>query len=226
MSKYLVLSFSILILVFACNQSPKTSQNPVPGTQSPQEHTSPDNVTIDPAETQSHEPSTPIGPEYPVKDVKKVFTVKIVDLNYTPEQKEKLQEAENKLAEIFNSKEYALAVIYRDPAFDSNNGLDNLQILNKLYAGAEALIPAVNYQMDLTVKMYNDTHSKVVGYTSPKSMIVYTNLKFHKKYTACEVASNLTHEWTHKMGFGHKTARSYNSVPYAHNEIIRKLCRQ
>jgi hypothetical protein len=80
--------------------------------------------------------------------------------------------------------------------------------------------------MDLKVKMYYSIKN-TVGYTYPSDLIVYTNSKFHNSYDACNVASNLTHEWTHKMGFGHDMKwnrdRDY-TVPYGHNSIIEKLC--
>ncbi len=169
-----------------------------------------------------HEPSESIGPEYSVADVKKIFTVSIKALNYSAKEQEKLDKASLEIARIVNSDEYKLEVL--NSTFTNNLGLSNEGIYHKLFAGAEALIPAVNYQMDLTVKSYYGYNS-TVGYTYANVMIVHTNQKFHNKYTHCEVASNLFHEWTHKMGFAHSSAKDSGSIPYAHNRIIRKLCR-
>lgn len=176
-----------------------------------------------PPETEEHKPSTPIGEEYPVPNVKKVFTVKIEALNYTQEQTAKLREAEVIIAKIFNSEAYKKAVLSN--SFTNTKGLSNLQIYEKLYEGAEALQPAVNYQLDLKVEMYYSFWSKVIGYTYPETLVVYTHSKFYDYYTACQMASNLVHEWTHKMGFDHTSAGDSTSVPYAHNDIVESLCK-
>jgi len=171
-------------------------------------------------EEPNHGPVKPIGPEYPVADVKKIFTVKIVDLNYTVEQRKKLEQAEKLIAKIMNSEKYEKAVLSRK--FTSTK-LSSKSVYEKLFTGAESLLPAVNYQMDLKVSMYYK-FNRVVGYTYPSDMVVYTNSKFHKYFDACKVASNLVHEWTHKMGFGHASASDGLSVPYSHNDIIEDLC--
>lgn len=88
-------------------------------------------------------------------------------------------------------------------------------------------MPAINYQLDLIVEMYYSKYVSTVGYTYPKDLVVHTNWKYHKNYHPCRIASNLGHEWTHKMGFGHDSKNNSNrpfSVPYAHNTIIESLC--
>lgn len=169
----------------------------------------------------------PAGPEYPIKNAEGVFTVVIRATNYTAEEKAKLVDAMELIRRIFNSVEYKQAVLSHTvngvQTFDSNNGLTNLQIYEKLFGGAEALSPAVNYQMDLVVTMYYRPNS-VIGYTTQNSNVVKTNRRFHSHFKPCRVASNLTHEWTHKMGFGHRSASEKGSVPYAHNTIIESLC--
>jgi hypothetical protein len=174
--------------------------------------------------------STPIGPEYPIKDPKKVFTVSIKDTNYLDYQKEKLKKAEIVIGKIINSEEFKERVLsfkYNGKiSFVDNDNLSNSQTYEKLFAGAEALQPAINYQMDLSVTMYKDS-STTIGYTYPNVLKVYTNKKYHDKYGPCEVAGNLVHEWTHKMGFGHaskySTSRDY-SVPYGVGYLVLELC--
>lgn len=201
--KYCLTLFLLFFVVTSCQHTP------VEAPEVPEE-----------VEEVPHEPSKPVGQEYPVKDVKKVFTVRIVDLNYNKEQKLKLGQAQAVLEKIFNSEEYKQEVLKRK--FTSTE-LSPQEIYEKLFAGAEALIPAVNYQMDLQVRMYYSWR-RTVGYTYPSDMVVHTNSRFHNSYGVCQVASNLTHEWTHKMGFSHASARDSKSVPYAHNDIIEELC--
>lgn len=149
------------------------------------------------------------------------FKVQIQATNYSPKQKEKLDKAQELIAKIFNSEEYKREVLVRKFTYTELSGQE---VYEKLIQGAEKLRPIVDWKMDLKVEMYFKRLTKVVGYTLPGSLIVYTNSKFHDRYSVCEVASNLVHEWTHKMGFDHSSAQDKLSVPYAHNEIIEALC--
>jgi len=150
------------------------------------------------------------------------FGVAIKDTNYSDLQKSKLTEAVKRLEDIFNSKEYKAELLKRK--LTSTNGKTNLEVFNHIMGGKEDLSKIANQQMDLTVEMYYKRFSKVIGYTTPSSLIVYTNKKFHDNYGACDVASNLGHEWTHKMGYGHLSASDWTSVPYQHSTLIRILC--
>lgn len=171
------------------------------------------------------------GASKSLEPIKSVFKVKIIDTNYTKPQKEKLIKAQSIIERVFNSKEYKELVsnhaFNQSKSFFENQKLTNDQIYNKLFLGAETLNPIENNQMDLTVTMYNSKFTSTVGYTYPSSMVVFTNLKFHQYLTPCRVASNLVHEWTHKIGFTHSPKwtkdRDY-TVPYAHNMIIESLC--
>jgi hypothetical protein len=166
-------------------------------------------------------------PDYNIPKVTGKFTVKVTSTNYTPEQRAKLDEAEKLIEIIASSVEYKNFIYNhrygKSTSFDWPNGLSNSEIYEKLQRGAEALNPAVNHQLDLHVEMYRK-NNKTVGYTYPKIMTVYTNSKFHDKRDACGVAENIFHEWTHKMGFGHRNSKAKYSVPYAHTRVVSELC--
>lgn len=173
--------------------------------------------------------STPSKEEVKKEEINK-FEVNIKSLNYNDNQKSKLKSASEIIKKIFNSVEYKNEVINftfkGEKKFHENQNKTNEQIYKHLISSAEILIPAENNQMDLTVKMYY-SWKNTVGYTYPSDMIVYTNSKFYNKFSPCEVASNLVHEWTHKMGYTH--SKQWNkdrdfTVPYGHNTIIEKLC--
>lgn len=159
-----------------------------------------------------------------------VFTTNIKTINYNSTQQAKVDEAAKYIKIIMNSAEYKQEVLGftygGKKQFVDNKGMTNEQIYNHLKGGAEALNPVINYQMDITLQMYYKSNS-TVGYTYPSDTKIYTNSKFHNSYSSCQVASNTTHEWTHKMGFSHaqkwSNSRDY-SVPYGHNSIIEKLC--
>lgn len=164
------------------------------------------------------------SPEYETPLPVTSFKVNITPLNYTKEQKEKLAKAEKILVAIFNSSKFRDEIVSRE--FTNNKGLTSLEIYEKLMRGSEILNPEANETMDLQVKMYNSPLSKAVGYTYPDILVVFTNLKFHKNYTPCRVASNLCHEASHKWGFDHSSSKDSKSVPYSLNQIVEKLCQE
>jgi uncharacterized protein YjaZ len=158
------------------------------------------------------------------------FNINIKTLNYSEQQNKKVEIAANLLKKIFNSEEYKQEVynftFNGQKKFFENNNKTNIEIYDHLMLGAEILLPVINRQMDITVKMYYSWRS-TVGYTYPNSLIIYTNSKFHNRYNPCQIASNIAHEWTHKMGYGHSqkwTKERDYTVPYGHNSIIEKLC--
>jgi hypothetical protein len=45
--------------------------------------------------------------------------------------------------------------------------------------------------------------SSMMGYTTPQTLLIKINRKFFDDFDIAHVAGNLTHEWTHKLGFDH-----------------------
>lgn len=81
-------------------------------------------------------------------------------------------------------------------------------------------------RLSVPVTMYYKW-GNVVGYRNPGDPTVYTNRRFHAGATACSRASNLTHEWSHVLGYGHDfkaTVRRPKSVPYSINFAFQKCC--
>lgn len=112
-----------------------------------------------------------------------------------------------------------------EKTFVQNNGLTNAQIYQSILDAAERLTPAKNNTLDVGVKLYYE-NSNVVGYTNTSISYINVNTKFFDTYAVNSVASNLFHEWLHKIGFGHDvsaTSRRPYSVPYAVGTIIRNL---
>lgn len=106
-----------------------------------------------------------------------------------------------------------------------NNGLSNAQIYQSILEAAEKLTPAKNNTMDVGVKLYY-TNNNVVGYTSTGITYINVNTKYFDTYAINSVASNLFHEWLHKLGYGHDsaaTARRPYSVPYAIGYMVRDI---
>ncbi|MBA2404275.1 MAG: hypothetical protein H0V66_05850 [Bdellovibrionales bacterium] len=112
--------------------------------------------------------------------------------------------------------------------FVDNGGFTNAQIYQKILDAAEKLFPAKNNAIDMEVELYY-ANNTVIGYTMGSSKRIWVNNKYFMTNPLTSVASNLFHEWLHKVGFGH--AQSYSvsrdySVPYAIGRMIGSIGKQ
>jgi len=97
------------------------------------------------------------------------------------------------------------------------NSLKNSEVINMLRT----------YNVKIELEMYYKRWSKVSGYTEPNVSWIKLNRKFHTGASLCSEASNLAHELSHKLGFGHSyraTKQRPFSVPYSINEGFKKCC--
>jgi hypothetical protein len=160
------------------------------------------------------------------------FNTNLALVDFNSEQQDKIIEASELIRRVVATEEFKNAVLNHSyngvKTFVENQGLTNAQIYNKFLQGAEKLTPARNNTMDVEVALYYENTS-TIGYTYASTKRIWMNTKYFNNYTASQVASNLTHEWMHKLGFTHavsyNTSRSY-SVPYAVGYIILKLIPQ
>jgi hypothetical protein len=160
-------------------------------------------------------------------DAKLDINIKMNDFNDT--QTQKMLIAVEKIKVVINSIEFKERVLNhtynKEKTFVDNNDLTNAQVYQKIMDGKEDLIPEIDNEMDVDVTMYYK-RSSTVGYTYPNTTKTWVNSRFFNGYTHGQVASNVVHEWTHKIGFGHayrsNSSRPY-SVPYAVGSIIEEL---
>lgn len=141
---------------------------------------------------------------------------------------EKVQAAFEVLEKVVNSAEFKERVLNfqndkGERAFASNNGLTNEEIYEKFMEGRETLQPNTPGEMNFYLRLYNKSWSRVIGYTSPKTNVININWKYFKGFTPAQVASNLAHEWTHKIGFDHRSASERDSAPYAIGYIVGEM---
>ncbi|MFP5386003.1 MAG: hypothetical protein ACLGHN_07980 [Bacteriovoracia bacterium] len=137
----------------------------------------------------------------------------------------KLEMAFRALEIAVNSREFKDRVInFRNSRgerrFASNKGYSNEEIYELFMEGREILQPGTPGEMNFHLKLYYRPWSRVIGYTSGDTNLIHINWKFFKNYEPHEVASNLAHEWTHKMGFDHASAKEHDSAPYAIGYIV------
>lgn len=91
---------------------------------------------------------------------------------------------------------------------------------------AQVVLHLRSTDLTIPVTMYQDD-SNTIGYRNPPALDIFTNRKYHAGATACARASNLTHEWSHSVGYTHSKyalpSRPY-SVPYSINAAFEVCC--
>lgn len=147
------------------------------------------------------------------------------------EKGEKMEAAFKALEEVVNSEEFKDRVINfkntnGERSFASNKGLSNEEIYAIFMEGREKLQPETPGEMNFYLRLYNKPWSKVIGYTTSKINLININWKYFKNNPVASVAANLAHEWTHKIGFDHRSAKEHDSAPYAIGYIVGDLIRQ
>lgn len=141
---------------------------------------------------------------------------------------EKLEKSFELLERVVNSEEFRKRIINfknskGERKFASNNGLSNEQIYANFMDGRETLQPHTHGEMNFFLELYHRPWSKVIGWTNGDINTIHVNWKFFKNFKPWDVAGNLAHEWTHKLGFGHTSAKEHDSAPYAIGYIVREL---
>lgn len=147
---------------------------------------------------------------------------------FSEEGRKKMDDAFRLLEEVVNSEEFKQRILNfknnkGERKFNSNNNLSNEEIYKTFMEGRETLQPNTPGEMNFYLKLYNKSWSKVIGYTSANTNVININWKYFKNFKPSQVASNLAHEWTHKLGFGHRSASENDSAPYAIGNIVEEL---
>jgi hypothetical protein len=157
------------------------------------------------------------------------FMVNIDFFQTTPSDEKKFDEAIEMIKRVVSSSEFKERVLNHTyngvKTFVDNRGLSNFQIYKMIIEGAEILNKMKNNTLDMEVELYY-ADSSTVGYTISNSPRVWVNTKYFYVYPISGVASNLMHEWLHKLGFRHASvyspSRDY-SVPYAIGRMVGSL---
>lgn len=222
-TKFFFTSFFLLFFI-SCQAPTENCTN----TPSEETSTTPVATNCIPTETPA-EPVFVPGPEDEPPTEAYLFDATIQFISFDALQQEKVNKAIEIIKKVIASPEFKHRVLnfsYNGKTqFVDNKGLTNAQIYQALLDGKEDLIPVVDHQMDLELELYYSSRS-TVGYTYPDTVRIWMNKKFFNVYTPSEVAGNVFHEWTHKLGFSHASSYSVSrdaSVPYAIGYLIEKL---
>lgn len=159
------------------------------------------------------------------------FDTNLSLVNFSSSQQDKIYQAAALVRQVVATEEFREAIMNftydGQKAFVDNGGLTNAQIYQRFLEGAEKLSPSRNNAMDVQIELYYED-SRTIGYTKPDSKKIWMNTKYFNNYSAAQVAGNLTHEWVHKLGFGHDstyTESRSSSVPYALGYLMERLAR-
>jgi hypothetical protein len=144
-------------------------------------------------------------------------------INFTDEEKELYRKSVAKAEAALNSKKFYDEFLKLE--FTSNKGMSNEEIYLALMSGADLFNKDEDNDIDVFVTMYHK-NNKVVGYTNPSTCRTWVNRKFFSQYDEADIACNLIHEYMHKMGFDHKSAKEKSSVPYAVGYLLERVIRE
>ncbi len=135
---------------------------------------------------------------------------------------------------VVNSEEFKHEVLNYKAGPDgfgytSNRSMNNTAVYEFLMNGQEVMAANTSGEMNFDLKRYKSSwfYRSVIGYVNiGKSNTIYANVRKYKNFDAISMASNITHEWIHLMGFYHDSAADHNSVPYAVGYMVEKLARK
>jgi hypothetical protein len=181
--------------------------------------------------------SVPVIPDAPIvnnglPNLAYTFDSNIFFVGTTVTEQEKFDRAIEIIKKVIATEEFRSKVLNHTyngvKTFVDNGGNTNAQIYQKVLDAAEKLFPVKNNAIDMEVELYY-ANTNVIGYTLSSSKRIWVNTKYFATNTVTSVASNLFHEWLHKVGFGHavnySVSRDY-SVPYAVGRIIGSIGKQ
>lgn len=228
----------VLMLLVSCNPKPDdcstSTEKPLTSTASKEDekplatNCTPTENPTDPTDP-TEDPTDPTDPSEDVPAEALLFDINVTLTKFDANDEIKVRKAFAIIKKVIATKEFKDRVINftygSKNTFVDAEGLSNDQIYQKLLDGSEDLIPGNDHEMNLDLELYYASTS-TVGYTYASGLRIWMNTKFFDKYTTSEVAGNVFHEWTHKLGFGHASSYSVSrdsSVPYALGYLIEEL---
>lgn len=99
------------------------------------------------------------------------------------------------------------------------------QIYDHIMTGEEVLQKGKDYEIDAEIEMYS-AETNTIGYTYQNTVKTWLNRVFASKYSEEQIAGNFIHEWLHKLGYQHSSAKDYDSVPYAIGYLVRDMVKE
>jgi hypothetical protein len=191
------------------------------------------------------DPADPTDPDMPTRDL--LRTSIDVMSGFSDTSKTKVLSAVDLMERVLSSEQFRQAVLnhmyegkrqfVQNERTDGNgtvieSNLTNARIYQILMEGAEQLkgvTARIDRVANLNLNLYTAPwYNKwgTVGYGYPGQPEIYMNWYYFNSFTIAEVAANVAHEWTHKLGFDHdydSTARRPYTVPYSIGDIVQQV---
>jgi hypothetical protein len=143
---------------------------------------------------------------------------------FTMEEIQKHETAMGMLEQVVSSVQFRERVL--TTKLVRTNGMTNVQVYELIMSGAETLgTDGADHEIDLYLEMYS-ARGKVVGYTRPDTIKEWLNRNFFSGFGYPEICDNAFHEWLHKLGFDHISAKDYDSVPYALGYLVEQMVKE
>jgi hypothetical protein len=223
---------SLLLLLVSCEGQQNCEGQTTDESQVSQTQEKPLNSNCPVPEDPSEEDPGEDEPTGEVPAEAALFDADVVLSKFDSNDEIKLRKALEIIKKVIRTQKFKDRVInftYNgERRFVDNGGLTNAEIYQKLLDASEDLRPGIDHTMDLELELYYSSRN-TVGYTYPSGLKIWMNTKYFDVYTPAEVAGNVFHEWTHKLGFDHDSRYSESrnsSVPYALGYLIEELGKQ
>lgn len=153
----------------------------------------------------------------------------------TAKQKEMYKRALGLLERAVNSQEFKNRVLNYNyvnngvliNSFKNNQSKTNQQVYDLIMSGYDKYNKTKDGDIDISVELYFNRWSGVLGYTYPSTIKTWVNTKFWIDESV--IAGNCLHEYCHNVGFDH--AFKYNptrkhSIPYALGFIASDIVKE
>lgn len=112
--------------------------------------------------------------------------------------------------------------------FHKSNGKSNIQVYNHIISGQEILpdVTQPDNEADVFLKIDRKCRKGVIGWTKKSIRWQYLCAWVFREKDWIYIAGNLTHEYLHKLNYGHspdKNAHRKGTVPYAIGNWTRRF---
>jgi len=160
---------------------------------------------------------TPVTSNNDIKPTDGISFVNVIKYtNFNEEEKVKASKYIPLMDNVINSKCFEEFMIARD--LRKTNGKTNEEVVQHIRKST----------VDIELIMYFKRFSKVAGYTEKGATWIKLNRKYHAGASFCSEASNLAHELSHKINYGHDFKATIDrplSVPYSINAAFKSCCK-
>lgn len=153
------------------------------------------------------------------------------------DDREKMLKAMRIFEKVMNDPDFQKELLVQKFLFDlpadPMRHLTTKQIVDTLYSGKEWYDPVVDHTADIywicNKRKHKPHFSKAIGYGLPTDSTIHTYIFFVRNASLSDIANNLAHEWSHKLGFDHKFndhSERDQTVPYLFGDLVEKYAKR